>query len=119
MNSERQNRGAIFVNIERQNRGAIFVNIERQNGEGRSISVNRERPKRGAISVNKERQNGGEDLCELYCEAAPPCPRIRPPYTFCQPLLFFFLSSHSVTRVSSRGREEEKPRVRGNRGMGE
>jgi len=31
----------------------------------------------------------------------------------------FFLSSHSVTRASSRGREEEKPRVRGNSGMGE
>jgi len=86
---------------------------------GRSISVNRERPKReGRFLLTQRGKTGGEDFCELYCEAAPPYPRIRPPYTFCQPLLLF-LSSHGVTRASSRGREEEKPRVRGNRGMGE
>jgi len=60
---------------------------------GRSISVKRERPKQGAISVNKKRQNRGEDFCELYCEAAPPYPRIRPPYTFCQTLFSFFVKS--------------------------
>ena len=83
--------------------------------------MNRERPKRGggrSISVNTERQNRGE---------------ISVNFTVKQPLLVpesghhilsvnpcsFFLSSHSVTRASSRGREEEKPRVRGNSGMGE
>jgi len=91
VNSERQNRGAISVNIERQNRGAISVNIERQNGGGAiDFCEQREAKTGGAIFVNKERQNRGGDFCELYCEAAPPCPQIRPPYTFCQPLLFFF-----------------------------
>jgi len=119
VNSERQNRGAIFVNIERQNRGAISVNIERQNGEGRSISVNRERPKRGGrFLLTKRDKTGGKIYVNFTVKQPLPVPGSGYHILSVNPCSFF-LSSHSVTRASSRGREEEKPRVRGNRGMGE
>jgi len=69
--------------------------------------VNRERPKRGGeISVNfTVKQPLPVPGSGHHILSVNPCS--------------LFLSSHSVTRASSRGGEDEKPRVRGNRGIGE
>jgi len=69
--------------------------------------VNRERPKReGEISVNfTVKQPLPVSGSGHHILSVNPCS--------------LFLSSHSITRASSWGREEEKPRVRGNGGMRE
>jgi hypothetical protein len=72
----------------------------------------------GAISVNTERQNGGEISVNFIVKQPLPVPESNHYILSVNPCSLFW-SSHSVTRASSRGREEGKPRVRGNRGMGE
>ena len=112
--------GPFLLTLRGKTGGAISINIERQNGGwgGDRFLWTKRGQNGGVIFVKKERQNGGEISVNFIVKQPLPVPESGYHILSVNPCSLF-LSSHSVTRASSWGREEEKPRVRGNMRMGE